>query len=125
LGQFVVDQIDIINDSMGAMSDTPQKFGLAAARLRPDLVYSILLANANLDATARALFNSTDGNTASGALASGALESAISSMKKQRENSVNLNVTPTHLIVLKMSSALTRGLYATTFSDTGRREQSL
>jgi hypothetical protein len=96
---FSVDLIDIINDSMGAMSDTPQRMGLAAARLRPDLVYAIILANENLAATSRQLFNSTEGNTAAGALDATTLKAAISAMMIQRENGANLNIIPTHILV--------------------------
>lgn len=98
--QFVVDEQDIIDDRLGAMSDIPQRFGTAAARLRPDLVYSILLGNPTLAATARALFNTTDGNLgSSSALAAGTLKAAIAAVQNIRENSVNLNLVPTHLIV--------------------------
>jgi hypothetical protein len=98
--QFVVDEQDIIDDSLGALSDTPNRFGSAAARLRPDLVYSVLLANPTLSATSRALFNATDGNLGtSSALAAATLRTAIAAMNNVRENSVNLNLTPSHLIV--------------------------
>lgn len=98
--QFVVDEQDMIDDRLGALSDIPQRFGMAAARLRPDLVYSILLGNPTLSATSRALFNTTDGNLGStSALAADKLKVAIAAMQNIRENSVNLNLVPTHLIV--------------------------
>lgn len=98
--QFVVDEQDVIDDRLGALADTPTRLGQAAARLRPDLVYAILLANPTLNATSRALFNATDGNTsASAALSASTLRSAIQAMMAVRENSVNLNLAPTHLIV--------------------------
>lgn len=98
--QFVVDEQDIIDDSLGALADTPQEMGLAAARLRPDLVYAIILANPTLTATARALFNATDGNLdTNSALAAGTLRAAVSAMALFQENGVNLNLKPTHLIV--------------------------
>lgn len=98
--QFEVDEQDMIDDSLSALSDVPVEMGNAAARLRPDLVYSILLANPNLAATARALFNSTDDNVdTSSALASATLKTGISNMGVKQENGVNLNLKPTHLIV--------------------------
>lgn len=98
--QFAVDEQDMIDDSMNALSDVPRKHAQAAARLRPDLVYAILLANPTLTATARALFNTTDGNLgSSSALASATLRTAIQTMMATRENSVNLNLVPTHLVV--------------------------
>jgi len=98
--QFAVDEQDMIDDSMNALSDVPRKHAQAAARLRPDLVYAILLANPTLTATARALFNTTDGNLgSSSALASATLRTAVQTMMATRENSVNLNLVPTHLVV--------------------------
>lgn len=98
--QFVVDEQDMIDDRMGALSDTPSRFGQAAARLRPDLVYSILLANPTLAATTRALFNTTEGNLgSSSALSAPNLKTAIATMNNIRENDVNLNLAPSHLIV--------------------------
>lgn len=99
--KFVVDEQDVIDDSLGALSDVPAKFGMAAARLRPDLVYAILLANPNL-ADGVALFSSaaTRGNLGTtSALAAPTLKTAIAAMNTVRENDVNLNLTPTHLIV--------------------------
>lgn len=98
--QFVVDEQDVIDDSMSALADIPVEMGRASARLRPDLVYAIVLANANLAATARALFNATDGNLLTTAtLASATLKTAIKTIMLFRDNSVNLNLKPTHLIV--------------------------
>lgn len=99
-GKIVVDEQDLINDTLGALADLPVEMALAAARLRPDLVYAILLANPTLAATARALFNSTDANTAAGAaLAAATLRSAVSAMMAVREGTVNLNLVPTHIVV--------------------------
>ncbi|MBN9521089.1 Mu-like prophage major head subunit gpT family protein [bacterium] len=98
--KFTVDEQDIIDDNLGALSDVPRKFGEAASWARPDLVYSILLGNPTLNATGRALFNSTDGNTGTGAaLARDKIKAAISAMMLVRENGKTLNFTPTHLIV--------------------------
>ena len=98
--QFVVDEQDMIDDMFAALSDIPREHGLAAARLRPDLVYSVLMSNPTLTATTRALFNATDGNLdTTSALAIATLKAAISAMFLFQENSVNLNIRPTHLIV--------------------------
>lgn len=98
--QFVVDEQDIIDDSMNALQTKPTEFGMAARRVRPDLVYYILLSNPTLTATARELFNATDGNldTTAG-LADTTLKAAIAAMRLFQENGVNLNIEPTHLIV--------------------------
>lgn len=98
--QFQLDEQDMIDDNLGAFSDIPVEFGNAAARLRPDLVYSILLDNPTLTATARELFNATDGNLdTSAALAIATLKAAVSAMALFQDNGVNLNLKGTHLIV--------------------------
>ena len=98
--QFVLDEIAIVNDSLGAIGQKPQEFGAAAARLRPNLVYATLLANPNLLATGRALFNATDGNAnTSAALAAATLSAGLAEMATIRENGVNIDVTPSHLLV--------------------------
>lgn len=103
--QFTVDEMDIIDDRLGALSQMPTEMGEAAARLRPDLVYSILLANAALADTG-ALFNATAVTTAgghanlgTGALASATLKAGVAAMAKQRDNYVPLNIRPKVLII--------------------------
>ena len=98
--QFQVDDQDIIDDRLDVLQSTPAQFGAAAARLRPDLVYYILLANGNL-ADGVALFHSAShGNLqGSSALAEATLKSAIALIEKQQDNGVNLNLMATHVIV--------------------------
>lgn len=95
--QFVIDEQDIIDDIMNALIESPQEMGMAAARLRPDLVYSILLGNPNMrDNTA--LFHADHNNTTSNAMTKANIQTAASNMRKQQENNVNLNIEPTHLV---------------------------
>jgi len=97
--KFKVDDQDIINDSMDALSLIPSQMGRAAARLRPDLVYALLFANGNL-ADGVALFHANHGNlTTSAALAAATLQAGITAIETQTENGVNLNLRPSHLIV--------------------------
>jgi len=98
---FEVDEQDLADDNLNGLDSVPDDMGKAAARLRPDLVYAIILDNANLNATGRGLFNTTDGNQASSgaALSYATLRDGIKAMALFRENSVNLNLQPTHLIV--------------------------
>ena len=43
-GSFEIDEQDLINDRFGVLqSNSPQEMGLAARRLRPNLIYSLLL----------------------------------------------------------------------------------
>lgn len=98
--QWAIDEQDIIDDSLDALKSFPVDAGQAASWLRPDLVYSILLSNPTLTATARALFNSTDGNAlTSAALAADKLRSAVKTMLLIQENGRNLNPKPTHILV--------------------------
>lgn len=100
-GQFVIDDQDIIDDSMNALSDMPQEMGKLAARLRPDLVYAILLANPTM-ADSVALFSSaaTRGNLGSSSALTGPnLKTGISTMRLLQENGVNIGLAATHLLV--------------------------
>lgn len=105
-GQFVVDEQDIIDDRLGAVNQVaPQDIGQTAAQLRPNLVYSILLANAALSDTG-ALFNATAITTAGGhanlttaAMAAAALQAGIVAMSKLRIEERPINVRPRYLIV--------------------------
>jgi hypothetical protein len=107
--QFVVDEQDAIDDRLGALMAMPREMGQAARRLRPDLVYSILLANAELT-DGGALFNSTAETTAGGhanlgttVLAAAGLKAAITAMAGRRigtgKNAKVLNIRPRFLIV--------------------------
>jgi hypothetical protein len=106
--QFVVDEQDIIDDDMNALRSVPMEMGQAAARLRPDMVYYILKANAALD-DGTALFATARGNLkASGGVYSTArLQAAISAMGVMTESAgnardtVKINVNPRYLIVPK------------------------
>jgi len=98
--QFQIDEIAFLNDNLGALATKPTEFGLAAARLRPDLVYATIYANPTLASTGRALFNATDANLiTSSALSRSTLGTALARMSVIRENGVNIDVDPSHLIV--------------------------
>lgn len=113
-GQFALDEIDIVNDRWGALEQmSPIDMGLTARQLRPNLVYSILLANEALS-DAVALFHSTHGNTTTGALAAATLQASITLMGKHRKGRANdaagkrrpLNVKPRFLIVTQDNAFL-------------------
>ena len=100
-GQFKIDEQDIIDDSLNALSDTPMEMGKLAARLRPDLVYAILLANPTMADTV-ALFSSaaTRGNLgSSSSLTAANLKTGISAMRLLQENGVNIGLKATHLLL--------------------------
>jgi len=108
--QFVVDEMDIINDRLGALLTMPRELGMAARRVRPDIVYAVLLANGTLTATGGALFNSTAETTSGGhanlgstVLGSSGLKAAITAMMGRRigtgRNAKVINIRPRFLIV--------------------------
>lgn len=96
--QFSMDEQDFIDDNIDVFTDTGPLIGERAAQVRPDLVYSILKANANL-ADGTALFHADHGNTATSALAAAALKTVIGKMEKQQYRGLNLNLRPRFLIV--------------------------
>lgn len=94
-----IDEIDFINDNFNLLRETPADFGRAAARLRPNLVAAVLLANANLATTGRALFNTTDGSLiATNPLSRAAVEKARAALAKRKDGDASLNLRATHLI---------------------------
>jgi hypothetical protein len=98
--QLKIDEADMFGDNFQKLKDTPQDFGRAAGRLRPDLVAALLMSNPTLTQTARALFNSTDGNAATGkALARATLSEMIARLLKVKDGDATLNLKMTHLVV--------------------------
>lgn len=105
--QFAVDEMDIIDDRFNTFSDIPDEMGQACGRLRPDLCYSIILANAALSTTTNGgqnLFSATQPNSQSnlkasgGTLSSATLQEGMASMFNIMENGVGLNLYPTHFL---------------------------
>jgi hypothetical protein len=98
--QFQIDEQDIIDDRFNGINPhVAREFGQAAARLRPDLVYALLLANANMR-DGVALFHASHSNlNTSNALAIAGLTAARKAMMLQRENGVNLGLLLKFLIV--------------------------
>ena len=100
--RFAITDEDMVDDNLNALIAMPRRLGEAAAELRPDLVYSILLANAALDGDSVALFDSaTHVNTDATAsqLSEGNLERGIGRIAVQKESGRDLNLRTTHLIV--------------------------
>ncbi len=105
--KFGVDEQDIIDVRLSAIMRMPAELGMAARRLRPDLVYSIMLENPTLVADSGTVFNATAVSTAgghanlgTGALGSATLKAAITAMGVQRDSNDNvLNITPKYLVI--------------------------
>ncbi len=98
--QLVIDEQDLINDSFSALEEfSPLAMGRAAARLRPDLVYAILLGNPVMRDNVQ-LFHADHANLKTSAtLAVDKLTAARAAIAIQRENTVNLNLAMRYLIV--------------------------
>lgn len=100
VGTFGIDEVDMINDRYRAFQRIPLQLGASARRIRPDLIYAILLKNSALATDSVALFATAHGNLAgSAALAPATLSAARVAMGQQKRNGAILNITPTHLIV--------------------------
>lgn len=99
-GHFVIDEMDFIDDSFGATSPhTTRELGELCAEVRPNLVYSILLANAAMRDSV-ALFHATHGNLkTSSALSADTLRIAKASMAQQTENGRSIRTAMRYLLV--------------------------
>ena len=103
-GQFCLDEIDIINNRLGnPESDSPEEMGRSAKQTEIDLVYSVLLANANLIKDNIPLFDAPECNNdftgADSVLDVVPLENAITAMMDQRQRGRPLNLMPAYLLV--------------------------
>jgi hypothetical protein len=99
--KLVLDEMDIIDDSFDILEDSGSALGVAAKRVRPNSVYSLLLENAALGADSIALFHGSHSNLATGggsALSSSSLSAAWASMAKQTSDGVNINIAPKFLV---------------------------
>jgi len=99
--QFVIDEQDIIDDNLNALQEMPMAMGAAARRLRPDLVYYLMLSNPTMDEDSNSLFDATNhGNKGTVTLSETNLKEAVEDMRiQQSASSVNLNIEPRFLIV--------------------------
>ncbi len=98
--KFVVDDQDLIDDRFDVLTASPMQFGRAAARLRPQHFYNIILANAALGADSVALMHATHSNlNTSTALSAANIQAVIVAMAKQTEDNLTLNLRPKYLLV--------------------------
>ncbi len=97
--ELTIDEMDIIDDRLGGLDQlTPGDMGAAARQVRPNLVYSELLANGNLS-DGNPLFDASRNNTQAGVLDKANLQKAISGMQKQRIADRPLNIRARYLLV--------------------------
>lgn len=99
--KFTVDEQDIIDDRFDALVKMPAELGAAAANLRPDLVFSILLANALLGADSIALFDDATHNNliTSSAFSEANLKIALIAMATQQQDDKNLGLFGKNILV--------------------------
>ena len=93
---FLEDQ-DLYDDTLRSLLLVARQMGAAASRLRPDLVYSLLLANAAIHDNV-ALFHADHGNLTTGggsALSDNALEVGLAAVGNQRQ--IDGDGNPIHL----------------------------
>jgi hypothetical protein len=108
---FNVTRQAIINDELGALTDMPNKYGAAAARLESDKVYAVLTANADM-ADSNPLFDSAHANvkTSGGAIDVSSLAYGFSLLRKQTGRNADdvLNIMPKFLVVPAAIEAVAR-----------------
>lgn len=96
--KFTIDEQDLIDDRLDYFQSRPRKMGQAAARLLSDLVYSILLANANLS-DGNALFSGAHNNDNTLAFSAANLKTALTAMMLQTKDDKPLNIRAVYLLV--------------------------
>ena len=95
---FSIDRQTIINDDLSAFTEVPAKMGAAARRTVGDLVYAVLLKNANLP-DGKPLFTADHLNLIDGSLSTGTLSDAKAQMRLQKNAAGStLNITPAFLL---------------------------
>lgn len=100
--QWVVDEQDIIDDTLGGLSKVPADMAAQAAQLRPDLVYAIMLANAALSDGVVLFHAASHTNLGTGSTSALSTDSAavgLAAMAKQTENGRSLNLRAGFAIV--------------------------
>lgn len=99
--KFTIDEMDLIDDRLNALTTIPGEMGRSAARLRPDLVYSIIFANAALGADGVTLFHSAthDNLNTTAGLTKTTLEAALTDMATQTQNGQPLGLFAANVIV--------------------------
>lgn len=103
--QFVVDEMDIIDDRLDVFQEAPAEMAAKARRILPDMIYAELMGNDPTFGGTALFHTATHRNyvASSGALSATTLATALSAMMKQYrgtgKNKVNLNLMPKYLIV--------------------------
>lgn len=97
--QFAVDEQDIIDDNLDAFQSVAPELGMAAAQVRPDLVYYLLMSNPTLAADSTAVFAAGHNNDDTNTFSAENLKTGIAAMQNQTQDGRNLNIVPEYIIV--------------------------
>ncbi len=97
---LILDVIDIVNDSIGALKAGMDAYALGISDLRPSLVYGMLAANAALKTDSVALFHADHNNLAtSTALTAANLQTVLNKMAGQKDaGGTVLNLTSAYIV---------------------------
>lgn len=98
---YEIDEQDVADDNLDAITEIPRIAAATCGRLAPDLVYSLLLANGKT-VDGIPLFDASHGNLATGsdsALSAASIQAAVSAMALQTMNGVTLNRRAKFLIL--------------------------
>jgi hypothetical protein len=97
----VISRETILNDDLQAIQQIPQKLAVAAAYTLAEFVYGILAGGGNIyDGSALFTTGSPHNNTAAGALSSATLQSGVTAIRKQANDSgKRLGLRPRYLVV--------------------------
>lgn len=100
VGSMSIDEVDIIADRLRAFQRLPKQMGESARRVRPDLVYALMLNNPALANDSVNWFATAHNNLlGSSPLDVDNLSAAYAAMKLQTRNGATLAMNATHLIV--------------------------
>lgn len=97
---LILDVIDIVNDSIGALRAGMDAYALGISDLRPSLVYGMLAANAALKTDGVALFHADHNNTGTSlALNAANLQTVLSKLASQKDaGGTVLNLTSCFIV---------------------------
>lgn len=127
-GVFTMDEMDIIDDQIGANQMIPTEMGKMAARLRPDLVYAVLHTNAAMADTV-ALFHSSRNNLLASTgmtidgLAAAEAKIAVQTVAAGQGKTRSLNMTAAHVVCPRTLRAKAKQVTGSTKVVTGNTTQ--
>lgn len=111
---FVIDEQELINDRLGLIMMGLGEYGEKAKRLKPDLVYALLMSNPTLSSDSIALFHASHLNIQGGAMSEATLAAAIALLAKAKENGRGIDAKATDILVPPSLSFTVEGYLTST-----------